>query len=98
VHQRSHREARTFLDRVRRHRPERFLELNGFDEGYDRPSVEDVELGLRLHRAGGRTVLAPEIQVTHHKRWTLSSMVYADLFQRAIRGRRCCAITVFRAI
>jgi GT2 family glycosyltransferase len=84
VHQRSNREARTFwtacgaIDRAR------FIELGGFDENYPQPSIEDVELGLRLHRAGGRILLVPQIQVTHHKTWTLSSMVYTDLFLRAI--------------
>lgn len=63
---------------------ERFLSLGGFDEGYGRPSIEDVEFGLRLHRAGGRILLAPEIEVTHHKKWTLRSMVHTDLIARSI--------------
>ncbi|MGA3205063.1 MAG: glycosyltransferase [Bryobacteraceae bacterium] len=84
VHQRSQREARTFWTACGAISRERFQELGGFDERYDGPQIEDVELGLRLHRAGGRILLAPEIQVTHHKRWTLSSMMYTDMFQRAV--------------
>jgi GT2 family glycosyltransferase len=84
VHQRSHPEARTFWTACGAISRERFQELGGFDEKYDGPQIEDVELGLRLHRAGGRILLAPEIQVTHHKRWTLSSMMYTDMFRRAV--------------
>jgi GT2 family glycosyltransferase len=40
--------------------------LGGFDETYSRPSIEDVEFGRRLHRAGGQIILAPEIEVRHH--------------------------------
>lgn len=84
AHQRSHCEASTFWTGCGAISRERFVELGGFDEHYAEQSIEDVELGLRLHRAGGRILLAPEIQVTHHKRWTLSSMVHTDLFRRAI--------------
>ena len=43
---------------------ERFAQLGGFDESCDGASHGDAELGLRLHRAGGRIVWAPGIQVT----------------------------------
>src|SRR5581483_3799439 len=84
VHQRSHREAQTFWTGCGAIDREWFLKLGGFDERYGGPSLEDVELGLRLHRAGGRIVLAPEIQVTHHKRWTFWSMIRTDMVRRAM--------------
>ncbi|MEB3260291.1 MAG: glycosyltransferase [Cyanobacteriota bacterium] len=65
-------------------RRDRFLSLGGFDTTYQRPSIEDVELGQRLWRQKGRIVLDPTIQGCHHKRWTLRSMVVTDICHRAI--------------
>ncbi len=84
AHRSGHREATTFWTGCGAVQRERFLAMGGFDEIYGRPSIEDVEFGLRLHRAGGRIILAPEIEVTHHKKWTLVSMVRTDLLARAI--------------
>ena len=61
-----------------------FLEHGGLDESYTRPSIEDMEFGLRLHLAGGSLGLDPQIQGTHLKRWTLGNLVYTDVFQRGI--------------
>ena len=66
-----------------------FLALGGFDAAaYDRPCIEDIEFGLRLSDAGNRIELDPSIQGTHHKRWTLRSMVTTDIRQRAIPWSR----------
>ena len=66
-------------------RRERFLALGGFDaKAYRQPCIEDIEFGLRLHDDGGKILLDPTIQGTHHKRWTLSLMVRTDIQQRAI--------------
>ena len=43
---------------------ERFLALDGFDTGYQN-SYEDVDLGLRLRRAGGRLLVQPESVAIH---------------------------------
>ena len=70
-------------------RRERFLALGGFDATtFDRPSIEDIEFGLRLSDIGGRIELDPTIQGTHHKHWTLASMVGTDIRQRAIPWSR----------
>ncbi len=70
-------------------RRERFLALGGFDaKAYRQPCIEDIEFGLRLHDDGGRILLDPTIQGTHHKRWTLSLMVRTDIQQRAIPWSR----------
>ena len=62
-----------------------FLELGGFDEErFSRPSVEDIELGMRLHERGQRAVLDPAIQGKHLKRWTLWSMTKTDLLHRGV--------------
>jgi GT2 family glycosyltransferase len=84
VHHRSHRQTITFWAGCGAVRTARFWALGGFDERFPAPSIEDVEFGLRLHEAGGRIELDPEIQVTHYKAWTFASMIHADLFLRAI--------------
>ena len=84
VHHRSHHQAVTFWAGCGAVRAARFWALGGFDECFPSPSIEDVEFGLRLHHAGGRIELVPEIQVTHYKSWTFASMVRTDLCARAI--------------
>ena len=44
-----------------------FEKLGGFDEGFTRPSQEDVELGHRLSQAGHRIFFDREIRVRHHR-------------------------------
>lgn len=62
-----------------------FLAVGGFDAArYPEPSIEDIELGYRLRRAGHRLRLDPSLQVKHLKRWTLRSWLRADIKCRAI--------------
>lgn len=62
-----------------------FLRLGGFDaDRYSQPCIEDIEFGIRLHHNGGRILLDPAIQGTHHKCWTLGLMIRTDIQQRAI--------------
>jgi glycosyltransferase involved in cell wall biosynthesis len=84
VHQRSQREASTFWSGCGAIRREAFQAAGGFDETYRWTSIEDIELGLRLRRAGHRLLLCPEIQATHRKRWSLLQVVHTDVFHRAI--------------
>jgi glycosyltransferase involved in cell wall biosynthesis len=88
VHQRSSREASTFWAACGSVRRTSFEAINGFDESYLRPSIEDVELGYRLRSAGLRIRLVPDAQVTHLKRWTLLGVLTADLRDRAIPWAR----------
>jgi GT2 family glycosyltransferase len=61
-----------------------FNAVEGFDElRYPRPQIEDIELGYRLSQRGD-ILLDPSIQGTHHKRWTLASIIRTDLLDRAI--------------
>ena len=85
VHMSSPGEAQTFWAGLGAIRHEAFDAVGGFDERrFGRPSIEDVELGMRLHAAGRRIVLDPAVQGTHLKRWTLRSMLRADLADRGV--------------
>jgi GT2 family glycosyltransferase/glycosyltransferase involved in cell wall biosynthesis len=86
THQVSRREAATFCGGFGAIRRDVFLQMGGFDEIFR--AMEDVELGYRLHQAGHRVLLSPQIQLTHTKRYTLASLVRADVFQRAIPWTR----------
>jgi GT2 family glycosyltransferase len=84
VHQQARSEASTFWSGCGAIRRSVFLEAGGFDEGYRRPSIEDIELGRRLRRAGRRIVVRKEVQATHLKRWTLPGLVRSDVFDRGV--------------
>ncbi|HVF77889.1 MAG TPA: glycosyltransferase [Solirubrobacteraceae bacterium] len=75
--------ATTFWAGLGAIRREAFDAAGGFDAArYPRPSIEDIELGMRLHAAGRRIALEPQAQGTHLKRWTLRSMLRTDLAAR----------------
>jgi glycosyltransferase involved in cell wall biosynthesis len=59
------------------------LSVGGFDERYERPSIEDIELGARLARAGHRVRLDKRLMGRHTKRWTLDALVLVDVRDRA---------------
>jgi GT2 family glycosyltransferase/glycosyltransferase involved in cell wall biosynthesis len=86
THKISNREAVTFCGGFGAIRKAVFEEVGGFDE--QRRAMEDVDLGYRLHRSGHRIRLCPWIQLTHMKRYTLASLVRADVFQRAVPWTR----------
>ena len=84
VHQNGCAEGFTFWGACGAIRREIFLALEGFDERYRKPSIEDIEFGYRLKRAGHQIRLAKEIQVTHLKRWRALSLLKSDFFHRAL--------------
>jgi GT2 family glycosyltransferase len=85
VHQGSGGVATTFWAGLGAVRREAFVEVDGFDDWRFRsPSVEDIELGLRLAAAGGLIKLDPDIQGTHLKRWGVRSMMLTDLLYRGM--------------
>ena len=66
-------------------RRDAFLEFGGFDEKrYDRPAIEDIELGTWMGIAGRRIVIDRRIQCCHQKRWTLWQWIKIDLTCRGI--------------
>ena len=85
VHHQGAGVATTFWAGLGAIRREVFLDLGGFDEErFPRPSVEDIELGMRLHERGHRALLDPAIQGKHLKTWTLLNMTKTDLLQRGV--------------
>ena len=84
VHRSGRRAAFSFWTGCGAVRREKFIAQGGFLESYGKPSIEDVEFGARLIRAGGSIALDPGIQVKHLKRWTFRDMVRTDIFQRAV--------------
>jgi glycosyltransferase involved in cell wall biosynthesis len=89
VHQNSPPEAMTFWAGCGAIRKSAFDAIGGFSaKRFADASVEDIELGFRLWRAGYRVRLDPSIQVKHLKRWGFFSLLHADVFRRAIPWSR----------
>ena len=84
VHHTARHDACTFWSGCGAIRKTVFDSFGGFDETYARPSIEDIELGYRLHRAGRKLVLDPEVCVKHLKRWTFWGLVTTDILDRGI--------------
>jgi GT2 family glycosyltransferase len=75
--------ASTFWAGLGAMRRDRFAAAGGFDaKRYPLPSIEDIELGVRVTATGARLVLDPAVQGTHVKAWTLGDMVRTDLLRR----------------
>jgi glycosyltransferase involved in cell wall biosynthesis len=83
-HSTGRRAATTFWSGCGAIRKAVFLEYGGFSLEFNRPAIEDIELGYRLKSGGHRLMLDRDIQVTHRKRWTFWQMVKTDVFDRAI--------------
>jgi glycosyltransferase involved in cell wall biosynthesis len=85
VHQQGRSEAETFWAGCGAIRRDVFLAVDGFDAArYPRPAIEDIELGYRMRSKGHRILLDKQLQAKHLKRWTLKSMLHADIFCRAV--------------
>ena len=89
VHQHSGEQAASFWSGCGAMRRDVFLRHGGFDTTlYDRPCIEDIELGYRVTRAGGRIRLVKTLQVKHLKRWTIGSLLRSDILDRGIPWTR----------
>jgi GT2 family glycosyltransferase len=88
IHQHADEEASTFWAGCGAIRKTAFDDVNGFNETYVRPSIEDVELGLRLRAAGHRIRLLRDLQCCHLKQWTVWSTIRTDIFCRAVPWSR----------
>lgn len=89
VHASAAGEAETFWAGLGAVRREAFDAAGGFDaNAFPEPSVEDIELGMRLRRRGARIVLDPKIQGRHLKAWTPRTMLATDFGRRGVPWSR----------
>ncbi len=85
IHQNGNEEASTFWAGCGAVKRSTFLTLGGFDvHRYQRPSIEDIDLGYRIRQAEGKIYLAKQVQVKHHKAWCLTSLIKTDVLDRGI--------------
>ncbi len=84
THQTSSEEASTFWGACGAIKKDVFMSLGGFTESYQKPCIEDIELGYRLRQAGHRIALCKHVQVKHLKRWTPFTLLRAEVFYRAL--------------
>jgi hypothetical protein len=62
-----------------------FDAAGGFDPvRFQRPQIEDIDLGYRLRQRGGRIRLAPEVQGAHLKVWRWAGALRTDVFDRGV--------------
>jgi glycosyltransferase involved in cell wall biosynthesis len=96
VHQNGNPDASTFWAGCGAIRRSIFEEAGGFDEKrYPHPSIEDIELGYRLRRAGHRIFLDKTLQAKHLKHWSLVSLINTDVRRRAVPWSRLILETKF---
>lgn len=85
VHHAASGPAETFWSGLGAVRRDAFDGAGGFDaERFARPSVEDIDLGVRLAARGARIRLDPAIQGRHLKAWTLRTMLWTDFAHRGV--------------
>ncbi|MGE0450969.1 MAG: glycosyltransferase family 2 protein [Vicinamibacterales bacterium] len=83
VHQSAREESTSFWAGCGAVRRTVFLVLGGFDEGYTRPSIEDIQFGAALATIGHRVRLDKKLFGSHRKRWTLGNLLLVDVRDRA---------------
>ncbi|MFN7917495.1 MAG: glycosyltransferase [Vicinamibacterales bacterium] len=84
VHSNTGNRALTFWAGLGAVRTAAFRAVGGYDERFDHPCIEDIEIGYRLTAAGATIAIDPAIQGTHLKRWTLWSSVRSDIVDRGV--------------
>lgn len=75
--------ANTFWSGCGAMRTPAFLECGGFDQSHVHPSINDLDLGMRVAAIGGKIMISPAVRCKHLRRWTLASMVITDVVHRA---------------
>ncbi len=88
-HQTARRDSATFWAGCGAVRADVFRRIGGFDvETYRVPSIEDIELGYRIRRAGFRITVDPTLLGKHLKVWTPRNALFTDIFRRALPWSR----------
>jgi glycosyltransferase involved in cell wall biosynthesis len=88
VHQHGRTEAFTFWSGLGAIRADVFRAHGGFDTAFAKPSIEDIDLGIRIIESGGRIMLVKDALGAHHKDWGVLQLWTTDIFQRAIPWAR----------
>lgn len=84
VHQNGPCEATTFWSGIGMIDRKTFLDFGGYDTAlFKHPSIEDVELGVRLKSKGHRIRLVHQAFGTHCKDWSLWRVWHTDVVRRA---------------
>src|SRR5262249_27233206 len=65
-------------------RREVYLQAGGLSEFYNKPSIADIEIGVRLHATGNRLSIFPKLHGKNRKRWSFKIWLYTDVFCRGI--------------
>lgn len=84
VHQEANCEASTFWGACGAIRSDVFHKIGGFGTQFNRPAIEDIEMGYRLRQAGYRIELDKHMQGTHLKQWSFPLLIHTDIFCRAV--------------
>jgi cellulose synthase/poly-beta-1,6-N-acetylglucosamine synthase-like glycosyltransferase len=87
-HQTAKEQATTFWAGCGAIRRSVFQQSGGFNATYSNPSVEDVDLGMRLRELGRRVRVNKCVLVTHQKHWTLWGLLKVDIFHRGVPWTR----------
>jgi len=89
IHMNSDENAKTFWAGCGAIYRKVFLQIGGFDDlRYSKPSIEDIDLGIRLWRSGHQILLDKNLQVKHLKKWSLLNLLRTDIFDRALPWSR----------
>ncbi|MCI0416831.1 glycosyltransferase [bacterium] len=92
VHHNSNADASTFWAGCGAIRKDLFLSVSGFNaEIYPHPSIEDIELGVRLRKKNLLIRLDKRLQGKHLKKWNALSLLRADILYRAFPWSRLIA-------
>lgn len=83
-HQKNHLQNGTFWGAFGMIEKQTFYDIGMFNTNYEKPSIEDIELGYRLLDNGYNVLINADLQIKHRKKWTLKNMVYTDIFLRAL--------------
>lgn len=88
-HHRAPGRAHTFWAGCGAVRAPAFAAVGGFDAvRFHRPSIEDIDLGLRLGAAAYRIAIVPALLGTHLKEWRLLNLLRTEIFARALPWSR----------
>lgn len=88
VHRHGKSDASTFWSGLGAMAHDVFTAQGGYDARFGEPSIEDVELGIRIVESGGQIRLVKDAWGTHCKDWGLLQLWRTDVLHRALPWAR----------